>query len=202
MAFIFKIKIVGSAKPPIWRKVKVNDFISFENFHEIIQVLFGWSNSHLYMFSPGGWGTTPEITMDEEEFGFDDEFEEDVDSSDFPDGEKFKANEIGLNDYFSTPKQKIVYIYDFGDDWRHSIELIEVTEEYIDYPVCLGAKGDNLMENSGGIHGYYQLMEAINNPEHPEHDDYADMLAFISDDDHKSYQFDLKETNEILKEMR
>ena len=41
MAFLFKIKIDGSQKPPIWRKVKVNEDFTFDEFHAVIQILFG-----------------------------------------------------------------------------------------------------------------------------------------------------------------
>ncbi len=41
MAFVFKIKIKGSAKPPIWRKVKVNESMNFDRLHLVIQILFG-----------------------------------------------------------------------------------------------------------------------------------------------------------------
>ena len=48
-AYQFKITIKGS-KPPIWRRVLVPDKITFSQLHQVIQMVFCWSNSHLYEF--------------------------------------------------------------------------------------------------------------------------------------------------------
>ena len=50
MAYTLKISIEGSRKPIIWRRVKVNNNITFETLHYIIQTLFNWDNAHLYQF--------------------------------------------------------------------------------------------------------------------------------------------------------
>ncbi len=199
MAFVFKIKIKGSAKPPIWRKVKVNESMDFYGFHLVIQILFGWTDSHMFMFSPKGWGNRPEISIDyEDEFG---DFEEYSDEASFPHGERYRAYEIKLSDYFHKPKQKIIYIYDFGDDWQHIIELVEITDEKVMYPICLGGKGCNLEEDCGGIGGFYYMVEAINNPQHPEHEEYCESMDMESGEKWDINKFDLEEINEALKRI-
>lgn len=197
MALTFKIKIDETSKPPVWRKVKVNDWMTFGDFHLVIQILFGWTDSHLFMFSPKGWGSRPEISIDyEDEFGFEKNYS---DVASFPHGERYRASEIKLNDYFKEPKQKIVYIYDFGDDWSHTIELLEITDEKLMYPICLGGKGDDMIEDCGGIGGYYYMKEAISNPKHPEHHDYCEWLGIDSGEEWGINEFDLGETNEALR---
>ena len=47
MAYTLKISIEGSRKPIIWRRVKVNNNITFETLHYIIQTLFNWDNANL-----------------------------------------------------------------------------------------------------------------------------------------------------------
>lgn len=176
MAFTFKIK--GSSKPPIWRKV--NENITFDDFHTVIQILFGWEDEHLYMFSPKGWGSWPEISFDSgDEFGMNKPISA---PNTFPYCERYDSEEIKLKDYFKAPKQKIVYIYDFGDDWKHIIELVEITDETLLYPVCIGGKGSNLVEDCGGILGFYNLVEAANNPKHSEHYDYREWLGMEADE--------------------
>ena len=64
MAYQFKIQLKGVKKPPVYRVVVVNDDITFHQFHEIIQIRMGWLNSHLYQFSPTGYGSYPNIQMD------------------------------------------------------------------------------------------------------------------------------------------
>ena len=201
MAFVFKIKIDGSTKPPIWRKVKVNDSLSFDDFHLVIQILFGWQNSHMYQFSPSGWASKPRIMY---VFEDDDEVEITPLSSpdSFPYGERYDAGKIKLKDYFKTPKQKMVYIYDFGDDWKHIVELVEITDEVILYPICLSGKGSDLIEDSGGIWGYYNMVEAVNNSKHPEHKEYREWLGMERGEKWDLNAFDLEGTNVVLREVR
>ena len=197
MAFLFKIKIDGSQKPPIWRKVKVNEDFTFDEFHAVIQILFGWENSHLYQFMPKGWGSFPTILSD---YGGDFEPEESFsDPQTFPNGESYQAEEIKLGDYFTQPKQKITYVYDFGDNWEHIIELIEISDESVSYPVCTGGKGSDLAEDCGGIWGFYDMVEAVNNPKHPEHKDYREWLGMKRGEKWDVNAFDLEGTNEALR---
>jgi hypothetical protein len=200
MTFTFKIKIDGSSKPPIWRKVKVNSTISFDDFHLVIQVLFGWRNYHMYQFSPSGWRSTPCIM-----YIYEDDAEVEIrplsDPDTFPYGERYDAEKIKLEDYFRQLKQKMVYMYDFGDDWKHTIELIEVSDDTVLYPVCLGGKGSNLEEDCGGIWGFYNMVEAINDPKHPQHKEYREWLGMKRGEKWDLNVFDLEETNEMLREV-
>ncbi|MFZ1235399.1 MAG: plasmid pRiA4b ORF-3 family protein [Prevotella sp.] len=200
MAFAFKIKIEGSRKPPIWRKVKVNENLSFDDLHMVIQFLFGWKNEHMYQFSPKGWRSFPCIKYVFE----DDEEVEYIPLSSpetFPYGERYDAEKIKLSDYFKALKQKMVYIYDFGDDWFHTIELIEMTDEALLYPICTGGKGSHLVEDSGGIFGFYNLVEAINTPQHPDNKEYREWLGMKRGERWDLNEFYLRDINECLREM-
>ncbi len=198
MAYIFKIKLDGSTKPPIWRKVKVNESLTFLELHWVIQGVFGWQNAHMFEFSPNGWGSTPrlqqnfegEVLWDEAPFS---------DPNTWPDGERYDAAGIKLEDYFDSPKQGIVYIYDFGDDWRHIVELVQITDEKILQPVCLGGNGKAPVDDCGGIWGYYDMVEALNDPKHPEHRDFKEWMGFKKGGKWDVGAFDLEETQERLR---
>jgi hypothetical protein len=41
-----KVTLNGS-KPPVWRRFLVPDSISLHQLHTIIQIVMGWTNSHL-----------------------------------------------------------------------------------------------------------------------------------------------------------
>jgi Plasmid pRiA4b ORF-3-like protein len=44
---IYQLKItLADIKPPIWRRVQVKDG-SLSKLHAVIQVVMGWTNSHL-----------------------------------------------------------------------------------------------------------------------------------------------------------
>ena len=55
MAKILQLKIVlQGISPPVWRRVLVEDTISFYRLHSIIQKVMGWENCHLFEFDQGG----------------------------------------------------------------------------------------------------------------------------------------------------
>lgn len=199
MAFELKIKLVGSQKPPIWRKVKVNNNITFHDLHKVIQSVFYWEDYHLYLFSPKGWGSYPKMQKDPEE----DDFRDCpvTPASQFPNGQLFDTEEVKLNQYFTEEKQKIVYIYDFGDGWEHEVVLEKITEEIVLNPICISGKGNAPLEDSGGMWGYYNMVEAINNPKHKEHKYYREYLG-VADDEHWDIMyFDKKLAEEKLRNL-
>lgn len=198
MAYIFKIKLEGSSKPPIWRKVKLNENLTFLDLHLVIQGVFNWDNTHLFRFSPRGWGSTPclQQKLDDEDNWYEEPFSK---PNTWPYGELYDASKIKLKDYYKKLKQKIIYIYDFGDDWKHSIELVEITNETILTPICLAGKGAAPIEDCGGIWGYYNMVEALNNKKHPEHKDFRDWLDFKKGEKWDLNEFDLEDTQERLR---
>ena len=195
MAFEFKIKLEGSSNPPIWRKVKLSSKSSFHEFHIVIQAAFGWGNCHLYQFCPKGWGSYP-VIGEKMEDPFDDH--EYLTIEDWPNGECFDSMSITLKDYFHTPKQQIIYIYDFGDDWRHKIELAAITGEDTIVPVCTGGKGKCPPEDCGAIWGYYALVETVNNPKYPDHKQMREWLDMEKGEKWDVNEFDLQKINEKI----
>ena len=74
---------------------------------------------------------------------------------------------------------KAMYTYDFGDSWEHAIivEKVLPPEPGLAYPVCVGGKLQGPPEDCGGIPGYYNLLEAIRDPTHEEHEDLLDWVG-------------------------
>jgi hypothetical protein len=66
----------------------------------------------------------------------------------------------------------IVYEYDFGDSWRHAIEMEDrtvVPEAGVKYPICIGGARSRPPEDCGGTSGYEELLNALADPKHEEH---------------------------------
>lgn len=76
MSLTFKIKLDGSAKPPIWRKIKMNSSDTFSKLHLAIQGAFGWQEYHLWQFADTGVPRTV-VQEPDEELDWDDAFMED-----------------------------------------------------------------------------------------------------------------------------
>ena len=149
--FQIKITLLGS-KPSIWRRVLVPSDFTLEELHWAIQAAMPWTNSHLHQF------------IDENERRYSDpRFDlEDV------------ANETRtpVSKLLGNPKDWIVYEYDFGDGWEHSVELEKVVEAEAKQklPACIAGKRAAPPDDCGGIGGYEHLLDVLKDPEHEEHD--------------------------------
>lgn len=62
---------------------------------------------------------------------------------------------------FGTDRQKLLYVYDFGDDWVHEIVLEDILTVIYPHPVCTAGKGCCPPENCGGPMGYEMLKETL-----------------------------------------
>ena len=76
---------------------------------------------------------------------------------------------------------KAIYTYDFGDTWEHSIVLEKrlSVNPNTTYPICTDGQLACPPEDCGGIPGFYDLVEALNDPNHERHEE---MLDWIGDD--------------------
>ncbi len=150
----FKITLVES-KPSIWRAFQVTDDYRFDRFHQVIQIVMGWQNSHLHEFQ-----------LKDRQIGMvDDSF-----IGQFPNLED--ETKIYLRDIDLQEKDSFAYLYDFGDSWLHLIQLEDISSEPLLNPVCLDGRNACPMEDSGGVWGYTELLKISKDPSHPEHDEY------------------------------
>ncbi len=190
MSLQFKIQLKNIQKPPVWRRVLVNDNITFHEFHLVIQAVFGWANYHLYQFAPGGWGSRPIIKLDDPE----DDYYPDYGPNNLKDSTKVK-----LADIFNYAGQKYNYKYDFGDDWDHQVMLEEITEGSVIRAVCLAGKGFCPPEDCGGPWGYARLLEVLNGPKDQEYKETRAWLGLKRGQQWDVNAFDVKAVNENLK---
>jgi predicted metal-binding protein len=74
---------------------------------------------------------------------------------------------VKIDNYLEKYKT-LEYIYDFGDYWRHKIELEKTIEDYeFGYPIILAGAGACPPEDVGGFGGYKEFLEAWNDLKHP-----------------------------------
>jgi hypothetical protein len=143
----FQLKInLQYITPMIWRRVLVQDSCTLGELHSVIQTIMGWYNCHLHEFRMPARGFGPPLRT----FG--------------QDGEDEDATL--LRDVLVRPKQVMLYEYDFGDGWLHRILLEKVLpiDPARSYPECLTGARACPIEDCGGPPGYYQMLEALQNP--------------------------------------
>ncbi len=161
---IVRIKIaLDNVKPTVLRRIEVPVSVKLDTLHEMIQAIMPWDNYHSYDFRVREtcWGIPiPEL----EDFGF-------------PVADARKAT---LAQALSEPNFKTLrYIYDSGDDWRHTIKVERrfAAELWDTFPRLIGAKGRCPPEDCGGPWGYAEYLEAMSDPHHPRHTELVGWLG-------------------------
>ena len=171
-------------RPPIWRRFLVLKITPLDELHQILQTVMGWEDCHLYEFTVGNERNTKSHSVP------DDEFEE----LDTLDESKFR-----ISDLLKKEGDKIRYVYDFGDNWRHTLKLEKILPFEIgkSMPVCVKGSRASPIEEIGGTFGYANFLEAYMDREHPEH---QEMQEWADEHFHPDY-FDLDEVNKNLRQI-
>lgn len=142
-------------EPRIWRRFLIRSEATFLHFHLAIQQAFGWQNfldgnveendtRPLYAMK------MPRITRSRDAEPHDDEPDAPV------------ADDFELRHYFSANNKRCFYVYDFGDNWKHLVEVkdaVELPEEF----TCRLLDGARACppEDCGGTMGYEECCEAV-----------------------------------------
>ena len=174
---IYQVKVtLQGVKPPVWRRLLVPCSISLRKLHDILQVALGWTNAHLHLFDVRG-----------QTYG--------VPDPDFANDTRNDAR-VQLDQMLVREKDAMFYEYDFGDGWRHKIVLEKIVHPTPEMraPLCIAGARACPPEDCGGIWGYANLMDAVANPSHPEHEA---MLEWLGDEFDPAH-FNVEEVNAIL----
>jgi hypothetical protein len=172
-----KVRLQG-ARPPIWRRLLVPADATLGDLNFIIQAAMGWQNCHLHEF------VTKAHRYADPQFALDDTHDE---------------NKVTLQGVAAKVGAKLGFCYDFGDGWEHEItvEKILPRDPKRTYPCCVAGRRAGPPEDCGGIWGYKDLLEILNDPKHPEHKERMDWTGGPIDPE----AFDIDEINEFLAEM-
>jgi hypothetical protein len=96
-------------EPPIWRRLVVPMGFHLGHLHLVVQAAFNWWNYHLHEFRIGGLSYGAHEQVGEPESDDDRRF--------------FDEAEVRLRDFDHWSGRRFLYLYDFGDGWRHTVEL-------------------------------------------------------------------------------
>ncbi len=176
---VYQIKIaLEGSKPPIWRRLLVSSDTTLGDLHHVIQAAFGWWDYHLHQFIVGGtyYGEPHPDYFDD---------------VDMRDEQEVPLGQITVGEGF-----RFRYEYDFGDSWMHQVRVEKILppEPGREYPMCIQGRRACPPEDVGGMWGYYYFLEAIQDPDHEEHDKYLEWVGGAFDPE----AFDLDEVNQAL----
>lgn len=155
-----QIKLEGH---DIWRRVFVPSTYSFRHLHYIIQTVFDWQNYHLHEFVVKRAENKPiKIVMDDDP--------ETLEYLDLDELDIRQERFVALEDIF--PKNgEVMYEYDFGDAWEHTITLEKVVKSKTFQATYLEGNGERPPEDVGGAWGFEEYLRIMANEKHPRHQD-------------------------------
>lgn len=160
---IFQFKItLRESDPLIWRRIQVPDTFTFWDLHCAIQDVMAWEDYHYHNFEIKGKHKHKTRNIG---IPVGDELDEMLNVQ--------TAWEVKIHNYFVEPGITALYLYDFGDYWQNDI-LFEghlLKDETEKYPLCLEGENACPPEDSGGIDGYYRLLEILKDEDHEDHED-------------------------------
>jgi hypothetical protein len=134
---VYQLKVaLRGISPLIWRRLLVRADTSLAELHHILQLVMGWTNTHLHRFLIHGkaYGVAYDSGR-----GFDGD-----------------PKQIMVAGFRFRLRERFLYEYDFGDHWQHDIrvEHIVAADPKRTYPVCLGGKRAAPPEDCGGAEVY------------------------------------------------
>lgn len=151
---IARIRIcLAEIEPIIWRRVDVPIDLSLKGLHDVIQAAFGWQDYHLFEFRVG-----------DKLYGIPDPPE------DY--GRKIHHAKLAkLEALLARGTAQFEYIYDFGDDWEHVVEIesVMLADPALNYPRFVEGARRGPPEDVGSVPGYYAFLKAVSNPRHRDH---------------------------------
>ena len=161
-----RIELVDS-DPLIWREVEIPTDITLTTLHHIVQAAMGWFDYHLWEFRVGGkayglpmdedWGTEP----------------------------REEAAKTRLVDVLKGGRTVIGYTYDMGDDWAHKLVVSNrrPADAQVAYPRFVAGQNACPPEDCGGLPGFYWLLDARGDPQHPDHAEAMEQLGDYAPDE-------------------
>jgi hypothetical protein len=145
-----RVDLTGT-KPPLWRRLELASDMHLDELHDVLQIAFGWTDSHLHRFSAGAEQYLCPFEVEEGEEGT-------------------PENEVRLDEVLADSGDELLYAYDFGDDWDHTLQLEAVLprDDAAPRATCTAGRRPGPPEDCGGVHGY-ELFDAATDPTHPDH---------------------------------
>jgi Plasmid pRiA4b ORF-3-like protein len=90
---------------------------------------------------------------------------------------------VGLDELAAGGVKRFTYFYDMGDSWEHRIQIEKrlSADSALSYPRFVDGAMRCPPEDVGGIPGFYEFLEAIADPNHPDHEDRLDWYGGLFD---------------------
>ena len=148
-SYQLRVELKG-VKPAVWRRIDVPGDIKLSKLHHILLAVMGWQGGHLH------------------EFNFVDAIYGQADDELGPEVED--ESRVSLVKALGG-SASFTWIYDYGDYWAHKVKLERIVDLGVPLETAMCITGRNACppEDIGGAPGYEEFLQAIRDPQHPEH---------------------------------
>lgn len=121
---VFKVKVADDKR--VYRIIEMRATDTLDDLHDEILESYEFDDDHLYSFfmDNKAWSNNEYCS---------------------PRANGRRANKIKLEQLDLSPKQKFLYLYDYGDNWEFEVEFVEngVVESNKKYPRILKSSGES-----------------------------------------------------------
>lgn len=169
--------------PLVWRSVMVPETITLPKLHVTLLWTMGWDGGHLHEFRFLGrrYGE-PDREWDQED-------------------DVVPEHRVTLAKAFAGVTSTFEYLYDFGDSWRHLVQVedyVQVTPAGAKQVRCVAGANACPPEDVGGVPGYEEFVASLADPTHEDHESNLQWVGGSFD----PRAFNLDEVNERLAEIK
>lgn len=158
---VYRIRVhIDDSEPTIWRRLDVRSNVTLDVLHQVLQVAFDWTDSHLYRLALGGHGFDHHSQLFLCPY--------DVDNKEWPDDDDDGLPAAGtrLDETLSEPGDVLSYLYDYGDNWELTLRLEEVLRAESFCPAAVVIDGERAAppEDCGHLVDADSLAEVLPEP--------------------------------------
>ena len=178
--FFLKIELID-IEPTIFRCFMVPSTITLDRLHDVIQIVMGWTDSHLYEFNIKN---IEYIEYTELEI------------------EGLNCFRYRLDELINKTGESFIYLYDFGDSWKHKVTLLDsnfISPIFDTDLLCITGLRACPPEDVGGSYGYKEFLEILKDPTHEE---YERNVMWVGEDFDSEFFISKKINNELLKYLQ
>lgn len=195
---ILRVQMKDVIKPPMWRELKVPADFTFAQLHKAIQGACRFEDAHLWQFQRKAYDSELEIgipSTSPHEMGLEECTHD--------------ARTTGITAFLAKKGDKLIYVYDFGDDWIFNVSVVDVIARDGEVAECIRWKSDlQPLEDSGGVWTYVNMREAWDHRDSltkRQKNELVDSLGFDSFDELEDVisdsLFDAESVNDILADI-
>jgi hypothetical protein len=141
---VYRFHIAVEPEREVWRRIEMRGDQTLHDFHNAIQDAFEWDDDHLYAFYLSGKAWDEDTAYER------------------PFTEGRSAGSVRLEHLPLHARQRFLYIFDFGDEWRHTIKVEAIVPGGVEsgqrYPRFTERHGDAIPQY-GALDGAFGELE-------------------------------------------